>query len=162
MTRIRNSRDGHDRTRRRVSAGLLGVAAAFAATPVRAAERAKDIAQPPEASPETFMARAEAMRRHAVESGDQAYGAIVVKDGRIVGEGPSQVVVNGDPTAHAEMEAVRDAARRLGSRDLAGCVMYTTATPCPMCATAAYWANLARVYVGPEIRDAGPPRYGGC
>ena len=59
-----------------------------------------------------FMAKAEEMLRQAVAAGDQAYGAVIVKDGQIVGFGPSRVVVNGDPTAHAEMEAIRDAAAR--------------------------------------------------
>ncbi|MHA1109237.1 MAG: deaminase, partial [Alphaproteobacteria bacterium] len=77
-----------------------------------------------------FAARATAMRAAAIASGDQAYGAVVVKDGRIVGLGPSRVVVNTDPTGHAEMEALRDAARNLGTHDLTGCEMFTTSAPC--------------------------------
>ena len=102
------------------------------------------------------------MRRLAVESGDQAYGAIIVREARVVGLGPSRVVVGRDATAHAEMEAIRDASRRLGSADLSGCVIYSTSRPCRMCETAAYYARLARMYVGANATDAGAPRYDAC
>jgi tRNA(Arg) A34 adenosine deaminase TadA len=102
------------------------------------------------------------MRRRSVEAGDQPFGAVVVKDGRIVGLGPSRVVTHRDPTAHAEMEAIRDAARRLGTRDLSGCVMFSTSSPCRMCETAAHWASVSRLYHGPGVADGGVPRYGGC
>ncbi len=108
------------------------------------------------------MARAQEMRELAVRSGDQGFGAVVVKGGRIVGQAPSRVITGNDPTAHAETEAIRDAARRLGTNDLAGAELYATSRPCPMCETAAYWARIARIYVGAEIAEAGPPRYGGC
>ena len=107
-----------------------------------------------------FAERARAMRDQAIASGDQAYGAVVVRDGRIVGLGPSRVVVNIDPTGHAEMEALRDAARNLGTHDLSGCEMFTTSPPCRMCETAAYWANIRRVYTGPDASDRGRPVYG--
>jgi CubicO group peptidase (beta-lactamase class C family) len=81
------------------------------------------IVQPDPPTPDAFMARAFAMHRRAIESGDQPYGAIVVRDGRIIGEAASHVVVLDDPTAHAEMEAIRDAARRQGSGTLAGAVL---------------------------------------
>ena len=87
---------------------------------------------------------------------------IGIKDGRIVGQAPSRVVVNHDPTAHAEMEAIRDAARRLGTNDLSGCVIYSTSQPCRMCETAGYWAGLARSYSGDAIADNGRPRYSSC
>ena len=109
-----------------------------------------------------FMSRAESMKQLAVEAGDQPYGAIIVKDGEIVGEGPSRVVTHGDPTAHAEIEAIRDAARRLGTRDLSGCVMYGTSRPCRMCETAAYWANLSRFVYGAGKVDGGVPTYSSC
>jgi tRNA(Arg) A34 adenosine deaminase TadA len=107
-----------------------------------------------------FAARAASMRAAAIATGDQAYGAVVVKDGRIVGLGPSRVVVNTDPTGHAEMEALRAAARNLGTHDLSGCEMFTTSPPCRMCETAAYWANIRRVYTGPAASDRGRPGYG--
>lgn len=109
-----------------------------------------------------FMDHALAMKRRAVEAGDQPYGAVVVKDGRVVGEGPSRVVVNRDPTAHAEIEAIRDAAKRLGTHDLAGCVIYATSKPCGMCEAASYWARLSRIYFSEAMTDGGPPRYPSC
>ena len=111
---------------------------------------------------ETVMDHALAMKRRAVEAGDQPYGAVVVKDGRVVGEGPSRVVVSPDPTAHAEIEAIRDAAKRLGTRDLAGCVIYATSKPCGMCEAASYWARLSRIYFSEAMTDGGPPRYPSC
>lgn len=116
----------------------------------------------PEGLRKQYMEHAFEMKKRAVTSGDQPYGAVVVKDGRIVGEGPSRVVINEDPTAHAEMEAIRDAARRLGTRDLSGCVIYATSRPCQMCETAAYWANLSGIYFGASSTAAGAPRYSSC
>jgi tRNA(Arg) A34 adenosine deaminase TadA len=107
-----------------------------------------------------FISQAFAMRRRAVSEGDQAYGAIVVKNGRVVGLGPSRVVTNTDATAHAEMEALRDAGRTLGTHDLSGCILYTTSPPCRMCETAAHWGNIERVYTGADAIDRGKPGYG--
>ena len=109
-----------------------------------------------------FMARATDMRQNAVDAGDQGYGAVVVKDGKVIGLGPSRVVTNQDPTAHAEMEAVRDACRQLGSRNLSGCVIYATSHPCRMCETACYWANIDRIFYSQEILDSGRPQYSSC
>lgn len=120
------------------------------------------IVQPQEPHPEAFMRRAEEMRRLAVKQGDQSFGAVVVKEGRIVGLGPSRVVINTDPTAHAEMEALRDAARRLGDRDLAGCVLFSTSRACPMCETAAHWANISEMIYGAGLTQAGRPQYRRC
>ncbi len=131
-------------------------------TPAVAATDTAPIRQPATLDAAHFMARAAEMRRRAIDSGDQAFGAAVVKDGRIVGQAPSRVVVNHDPTAHAEMEAIRDAARRLGTNDLSGCVIYSTSQPCRMCETAGYWAGLARSYSGDAIADNGRPRYSSC
>jgi tRNA(Arg) A34 adenosine deaminase TadA len=108
------------------------------------------------------MRRAFDLRDRALAAGDQGYGAVVVKDGLIVGEAPSRVVTANDPTAHAEMEAIRDAARRLGTRDLAGATLYASFRPCAMCGTAAYWAGIARVFHGAGISDAGRPSYPNC
>lgn len=120
------------------------------------------ITQPAQADQAAFVRYAAQMRQLAIDTGDQAYGAIIVKGDRVVGLGPSRVVVNGDPTAHAEMEAIRDASRRLGTPDLSGCLMYSTSPPCPMCESAAYWARLTRLIHGPNAVDAGAPRLGGC
>lgn len=103
------------------------------------------------------MARARTLREQAQRGGDQPYGAVVLRDGVIVGEAPSRVVVNGDPTAHAEMEAIRDAARRLGTRDLSGCVLVSTSRPCRMCEAAAGWARIERMVHGEALTDAGRP-----
>ena len=103
------------------------------------------------------MQRARAMRDQAVRSGDQAFGAVVVRGDQIVGEAPSRVVTAGDPTAHAEMEAIRDAARRLRNRDLSGCVLVSTSRPCRMCEAAAGWARIDRMVHGDALTDAGAP-----
>ncbi|HEY5740453.1 MAG TPA: nucleoside deaminase [Gammaproteobacteria bacterium] len=110
------------------------------------------------ANAEAFVARAFELMRAAIDSGDQGYGAVVVRDGRIIGEAASRVVLDGDPTAHAEMEAIRDAARRSGSRDLGGCTLYSSSPPCPMCEAAAYWAGIDRLVHGSPARDGGRPR----
>lgn len=109
-----------------------------------------------------LMGKAFEMKQVATGSGDQPYGAVVAKDGKVVGEGPSRVIVNGDPTAHAEMEAIRHAARVLGTRDLSGCILYATSRPCPMCETAAYWANVAFIYYGEALNAGGRPGYSSC
>jgi len=116
------------------------------------------ITQPSPAGHAAFAAYAEQMRRIAVASGDQAFGAVVVKHGQVVGLGPSRVVVNNDPTAHAEMEAIRDACRRLGVGDLTGGILYSTSRPCPMCEAAAAWARVGRMMHGPNAAAAGAPR----
>ena len=116
------------------------------------------IDQPRDRSDAAFIGRAFEMQRLALNSGDQGYGAIVVRDGIIVGQSPSRVVVHRDPTAHAEMEAIRDAARRLGSRDLSGCTLFSSSPACPMCEAAAYWAGIERMVSGRSVSDGGRPR----
>ncbi len=103
------------------------------------------------------IARAFAMRDKAVADGDQPYGAVIVRGSAIIAEMPSRVIVNGDPTAHAEMEAIRAAAKVLGSRDLSGCVLVSSSRPCPMCEAAAHWAGISRMYHGQVGVDAGAP-----
>jgi tRNA(adenine34) deaminase len=105
-----------------------------------------------------FVAEAERMRREAIASGDQPFGAVVVRNGQIVGYGPSRVVVDRNLDAHAERVAIRDAQKRLGTRDLTGAVMYSTSRPCSACETAAALANLDRMYYGPSATDAGKPQ----
>ena len=143
--------------------GVLGLSALGLGTVVSrigtAHAQSGDIDQPDEASPAAFVRRAFQMRDRAAERGDQPYGAVIVDaSGTIVGQAPSRVIVNGDPTAHAELEAIRDAARRLGSRDLSAHVMYSSSRPCPMCEAAAYWANLSTMFFGQDGTEAGPPR----
>lgn len=103
------------------------------------------------------MQRARAMRDEAVRAGDQSYGAVVLRGNDIVGEAPSRVVTATDPTAHAEMEAIRDAAHRLRSRDLSGCILVSTSRPCRMCEAAAGWARIERMVHGDALTDAGRP-----
>lgn len=104
------------------------------------------------------MRRAEALRDEALAAGDQAYGAVVLRGDAVVGAAPSRVVTANDPTAHAEMEAIRDAARRLRTRDLSGCTLVSTSSPCRMCEAAAGWAGITRMVHGQALTDAGPPR----
>ena len=111
---------------------------------------------------EEFMNRAFKMKQIAIDTGDQAFGAIIVKQGSIVGLGPSKVIVNYDPTAHAEIEAIRDACRNMKTNDLTGCELYSTSRPCRMCETAGYWANISRFYFGASIVDGGTPQYSSC
>ncbi len=101
---------------------------------------------------------AERMRQQALSWGDQSYGAVLVLGNALVGEGPSRVVKNADPDAHAEREALRDAQRRLGRSRLDGAVLYSTSRPCALCEAAAARAGVARMYFGPGLNDAGAPR----
>lgn len=82
------------------------------------------------------------------------FGAVVVRGDKIVGRGWNQVTSSNDPTAHAEMVAIRDACQRLKSFVLEGCELYTSCEPCPMCLSAIYWARLDRVYYGNTRKDA--------
>lgn len=138
--------------------------AGLATTPLlarRSAGQSNVYSQPVRADAVGFLTAARDMLHRAVADGDQPFGAVVVKDGKIVGWGPSRVVTDTDPTAHAETVAVRDAARRLGTRDLSGCVMYSTSHPCPMCEAGAYWANIDRFVYG-DGADGGRPRLRRC
>jgi len=144
---------------RRALLRLGGLGMLAAALPVRAADdKPPEIVQPATPTRAAFMQRALEMRRLATERGDQPYGAVIVRGGKIVGEGVSAVVTTPDPTAHAEMQAIRDAARRLRTRDLSGCEMYGTSRACPMCEAGAYWAGVARLWYGESIADGGVPR----
>ncbi len=140
-------------TRRALLAGLAGLALADRA----AAATSEAIVQPANPGPAAFAERAFEMRRLSVARGDQPYGAVVVKDWRIVGLGVSAVVTGNDPTAHAELQAIRDAARRLGTRDLTGCELYGSSRACPMCEAAAYWAGISKMRHGEAATDAGAP-----
>lgn len=88
------------------------------------------------------------------ERGAGPFGAVVVRENQIVGRGWNQVVAMSDPTAHAEMVAIRDACRSLGSYQLAGCEIYMSCEPCPMCIGAIYWARLERLWYAATRHDA--------
>ena len=82
------------------------------------------------------------------------FGACIVKDGKIIGKGFNHVIKNNDPTAHAEIMAIRDACKNINSYDLSGCELYTSCYPCPMCLSATIWANIKKVYYGNTKEDA--------
>lgn len=82
------------------------------------------------------------------------FGAVVVKDGEIIGEGYNSVISSSDPTAHAEVLAIREACRKLNSFQLEGCAIYTSCEPCPMCMGAIYWARLQKVFYASTREDA--------
>lgn len=101
-----------------------------------------------------FMRRAIALSCHGVAKGGGPFGAVVVKDGAVVGEGRNAVVPDRDPTAHAEIVAIRAACATLGTHDLTGAVIYTSCEPCPMCLGAVWWARIAEVVYGNGRADA--------
>jgi tRNA(Arg) A34 adenosine deaminase TadA len=108
----------------------------------------------PSANPE-FLRRAIALATKNVVSGAGGpFGAVIVRDGRILGEGVNTVTAAHDPTAHGEVNAIRAACKALGSFSLAGCQLYTSCEPCPMCLAAIYWARIDAIYYGASAADA--------
>jgi guanine deaminase len=101
-----------------------------------------------------FMRRAIELSRQCATSDEGPFGAVVVKDGRIIGEGVNRVVPTGDPTAHAEVVAIRAACRTAGSHVLEGAVIYTSCEPCPMCLAAAWWARVKEIVYANTREDA--------
>lgn len=89
-----------------------------------------------------------------VKNGGGPFGAVIVKDGKIIATGVNRVTANNDPTAHAEVSAIRAAGQKLGTFDLSGCDIYTSCEPCPMCLGAIYWAHLDRMYYARNKDDA--------
>jgi tRNA(Arg) A34 adenosine deaminase TadA len=103
----------------------------------------------------SFMARAIQLSLDNVVSGQGGpFGAVVVKSGTIVAEGVNRVTATNDPTAHAEVVAIREACAKLGAFELQDCEIYTSCEPCPMCLGAIYWARLSRIYFGNLAADA--------
>ena len=103
-----------------------------------------------------FMKRAIELSRHGsmIEKSGGVFGAVIVKDGKIIGEGYNQVIQYNDPTCHGEMQAIREACKKLESPHLTGCTMYTSAECCPMCLAAAYWAHLDHIFYAATIADS--------
>ncbi len=102
-----------------------------------------------------FLRRAIALATQNVTAGRGGpFGAVIVRDGRIIGEGVNSVTATNDPTAHAEVNAIRAAAKSIGTFTLEGCELYSSCEPCPMCLAAAYWARLGAVYYGANASDA--------
>jgi len=101
------------------------------------------------------MARAIELAIENIHSGRGGpFAALVVKDGKILAEGTNRVTSTNDPTAHAEVVAIREACKKLGNFELAGCEIYSTCEPCPMCLGAIYWARPARIYFACTAADA--------
>ena len=102
-----------------------------------------------------YMKEALKEANEGIKAGDGGpFGCVIVKGDRIAGRGHNRVILKRDPTCHGEMEAIRDACETLGTYDLAGCVLYTTAEPCPMCLGAILWANIRQVYFGCNRLDS--------
>jgi guanine deaminase len=101
-----------------------------------------------------FMRKAIALSIENTHKGGGPFGAIIVKEGKIISSGVNRVTSNTDPTAHAEIIAIRKASKKLGTFDLSGCEMYSSCEPCPMCLGAIYWAHLDKLYYGNTKIDA--------
>ncbi|MBA4144665.1 MAG: tRNA-specific adenosine deaminase [Azospira oryzae] len=102
-----------------------------------------------------FMREAVRLSQLSLQDGKGGpFGCVIVKDNKIIGRGNNQVTSSNDPTAHAEVMAIRDACRQLGTFQLEGCEVYTSCEPCPMCLGAIYWARPARVYYANTRKDA--------
>ena len=104
---------------------------------------------------QTYMARALELAAQAAQVGDVPVGGVIVRDGEIIGEGRNRREENGDATAHAELEAIRDACQRVGSWRLHGCTLYVTLEPCPMCAGGIINARIEQVRYGTKDEKAG-------
>lgn len=101
-----------------------------------------------------FMRRAIRLSLENVKKGGGPFGAVIVKDGKVISAGTNNVTAKNDPTAHAEVDAIRKAAKNLKNFDLSECELYTSCEPCPMCLSAIYWARISRIYYGNTKKDA--------
>jgi tRNA(Arg) A34 adenosine deaminase TadA len=101
-----------------------------------------------------YMEYAAELAERNIENGGGPFGAVIVKDGEIVSTGVNRVTADNDPTAHAEVNAIRSACKHLGSFQLTDCVVYSSCEPCPMCLSALYWAGVKRIYYGNTKEDA--------
>lgn len=103
---------------------------------------------------EEYLAEALALATASVEEGGGPFGALVVKDGKLIGQGSNRVTLNNDPTAHAEVLAIRDACNAIQDFSLAGATLYASCEPCPMCLAAIHWARLDRIVYAASREDA--------
>ena len=101
-----------------------------------------------------LMRRAIALSEMSVKNGGGPFGAVIARNGEIIAEASNKVTIDCDPTAHAEVSAIRLASKRLDTFDLSGCEIYTSCEPCPMCLGAIYWAHLDRIYYANNRSDA--------
>lgn len=103
---------------------------------------------------EELMQRAIELSINSVRNGGGPFGAVISREGEIIAEGSNGVTIYNDPTAHAEVTAIRKACEKLGTFDLKGCEIYTSCEPCPMCLGAIYWAHLDKIYYANDRKDA--------
>ena len=101
-----------------------------------------------------YMREAIRLADESVKRGGGPFGAVIVKNGEIVAGSANSVTLDNDPTAHAEVNTIRQACKKLGTFDLSDCVIYTSCEPCPMCLGAIYWAHITRIYYGNTKKDA--------
>ena len=101
-----------------------------------------------------FMRRAIELSEESVRTGGGPFGAVIVRGDEIIAEASNSVTIDNDPTAHAEVNCIRKATHRLGTFDLAGCDIYTSCEPCPMCLGAIYWAHLDKIFYANDRKDA--------
>jgi tRNA(Arg) A34 adenosine deaminase TadA len=101
-----------------------------------------------------FLRKAIEIANYGIKKGCGPFGAVISKEGRIIAESNNKVILNSDPTAHAEILAIREAAVFLRTHDLDGCILYTSCEPCPMCLGAIYWSGIKRVVYASDRRDA--------
>ena len=101
-----------------------------------------------------FMRQAIQLAVENIKNGGGPFGAVIVKDGKVIATGVNRVTANNDPTAHAEVSAIRAACEALGTFSLEGCDIYSSCEPCPMCLGAIYWAHLDHLYYGANKHDA--------
>jgi len=101
-----------------------------------------------------FLRKAVEIAMSGISTGGGPFGAVITKEGRMIAGSNNRVVLNADPTAHAEILAIREAARFTGTHELDGCVLYTSCEPCPMCLGAIYWSGIKRVVYASGRQDA--------
>lgn len=101
-----------------------------------------------------YLRKAIELAESSVDTGGGPFGAVVVKNGKIIASASNRVTVIQDPTAHAEIQTIREAASKLGTWDLSGCILYSSCEPCPMCMGAVYWSHIREVYYACTHRDA--------
>lgn len=101
-----------------------------------------------------FMKMAADLAEKNIDNGGGPFGAVIVRDGKVISTGVNTVTLTNDPTAHAEVNAIRNACRDLSTFSLSGCTVYSSCEPCPMCLSALYWAGVSRIYYGNTQEDA--------
>jgi tRNA(Arg) A34 adenosine deaminase TadA len=106
-------------------------------------------------TPDFYMRKAIELSQSNMEKGcGGPFGAVIVKNGKIIGEGWNKVTSTMDPTAHAEVEAIREASKNINNFDLSGCEIYTSCEPCPMCLSAIYWSKISKIFYANTKKDA--------